>query len=501
MEPYRPRWWCVVAEKARRRASGAPAAARAPTSTKPATPARAGPTSLNDQVLQLQSTAGNRAVTMAIQRDASRDELLAAYNQAVEKKDWAQVALRLNGFSGDDVKMLARKLDHWQRVTVVAAVRSFMAGWPAHVIPAVVEVDPKADGAGAALASDVPGLRSDRMALEGVKGGGEAKLASGPVTVDEATRRQKLSDIRHRLMKIVADLHDTMPKQADESAEQGIASQEAVALGELRQAELKPEFEHPDQAVQDKVLAALQLQVKYRALESVGDPAAEEKYKLLDPKGKKVAWCGEFAYRKAREAGLDPGRMAAGTDLSRNHTHVDMLELAFTYQTEQAWIFDREKGDWDDVQHYHRDVRHSPRQYKIMPAADKKNLIDPLAKDPTYANWWEKQKLDAYYAVALTPRPGDIVLKDNLGNVRPDHITTVTSADASGTKIRTVGGNEGSGTSAVKTSAQDIDLASNPEPTAAKGAERVYAIGRWSIVDFETHYYGFGKEKPKSKPL
>jgi len=451
----------------------------------------------------VQRLTGNRAVVASLQREATRDELLTAYREAVKRKDWGTVAIRLNGFSEGDIITLSNELSHSERVNVAVAARIYMAGWPDYIVPIMKKVDAAVDAGGdvKTLPNEVPALRQRRLALEGGQGTGHVQTADGTAAISDADRVKELVAVRHRLMEIVARLHDRIPANAsvDDATEAEVGAQEAVVLAELRNAKTKPEFDHPDRTIQDKVLAALQLQVKRAARESVGEAGARAKWGI-DPGD----WCGEFAYKKATSVGLDPTAKSGAVSF---HQHVDQLERIFTYQDEPTWIWDEASSEWKSLREFH-DSRGALRKYWILPApGGSAQLIDPIkaSTDPKaapYKTWFVDHHLEEYYDVrgAFTPRPGDIVLKDNHGNVRPDHITT---AITSGTDhLRTVGGNEG-GTSGVKESTSDYNLGANPAPNVPTSgvtkAERIYAIGRWSIIDFETHIYKHGA-KPKDAP-
>lgn len=431
--------------------------------------------------MRLQATVGNRATTeTVVQREASRAEMIAAYDAAVSKGDWAQAAIRLNGFNKDDIIELTKKLEHWQRVSIATAVRIRMPGWPDYVIPIIRDnVDKDIEVAGT-LPTELPALRARRLELEKI----------GPGTEEERVK------IRHKLMEMVAELQDTLPanRKADDPAETAVAAKQGVILGELRNATLKPEFDHTNRAIQDKVLAALQLQIKMRGLDSVGQQDARAKWGISD-----ADWCGEFAYTKARSVGLDPTRTSGAVSY---HQHVDQLERLFTYQDEPTWVWDQNTSTWRTLKDYHLS-REALRKYWVLPAPGGSDaLVKPLEQDKVYRNWFKQFHLEDYYDTKgnFTPRPGDIVLKDNHGNVRPDHITTAISYSDTDESLRTVGGNEGGGQGGVKQSKEDYHLDKNAAPAVGdKKEERIYAIGRWSVVDFETHIYAHGK-MPSAPP-
>jgi hypothetical protein len=81
-------------------------------------------------LLALQRTAGNAAVAAVLQRDADRDQLLAALRSAAAQQDWRQVATRLNGLNADDIKLATSQLSLGQAANTRAAVLIFLDGWP-----------------------------------------------------------------------------------------------------------------------------------------------------------------------------------------------------------------------------------------------------------------------------------------------------------------------------------------------------------------------------------
>lgn len=103
----------------------------------------AGAPARQEQVPTLQRTADNAAVATAlrartaasaprpiVQRDVSRERLLAALQSAVAQGDWRQVATRLNGLNPDDIKRTTGSLSLGQAANTRAAVLIFLDGWP-----------------------------------------------------------------------------------------------------------------------------------------------------------------------------------------------------------------------------------------------------------------------------------------------------------------------------------------------------------------------------------
>jgi hypothetical protein len=260
---------------------------------------------------------------------------------------------------------------------------------------------------------------------------------------------------------------------------------------------------HPDPAVQDAVLAALQLGAVFNAEAYLDD----QKKAKEDSQGMfgmpEADWCGMFAAKNYATEGLD-------TDLRAGFLHVDNVEDYFTYRFNRnpgrikKWIYADDV--WHKLKDYH-ESRDSERQ------------------------WLDAQRI--YDFTNLDIRPGDIVLIDHSGGASADHIVTVQSYNPNTGALFTIGGNDGGYVvdNAPKKEADAgskekrmedatgrnlkrggagghvgmgmYDLSDQPDPsTLDKGKKktRVYGIGRPSIVDFENHFYDKStSEKPPTK--
>jgi hypothetical protein len=216
-------------------------------------------------------------------------------------------------------------------------------------------------------------------------------------------------------------------------------------------------------------------------------------------------WCGAFAGMSSMHVGLDSflKTYTWGTGRYAN---------LFTYASSKPagvaphWAWDG--ADWVTVKDLHL-ARNSPRRW-----------IQPEGKKP-----WE-----------LDLRPGDIVLVDNKDggaqDFGPDHVQMVHSfhPDPAGKKatLFTIGGNEaslilddhepqtdkekarGHGLKSTASSfshvgIDDRDLTKEAPTKEQKGEgrfnkSRVFAFGRFSVVDYENHFYTPGFEKPKKPP-
>jgi len=77
-------------------------------------------------------------------KEYSRAELMQAYNSSLARQDWADVALRLNGFSDDDIAMLVAKQSGGQHAHVREAAETAMPGWSQRVTNAIDAADANA---------------------------------------------------------------------------------------------------------------------------------------------------------------------------------------------------------------------------------------------------------------------------------------------------------------------------------------------------------------------
>jgi hypothetical protein len=71
----------------------------------------------------------------------TRDEKIAAFKARVAAGDWADAALRLNGFDTDDIKRLGRMITHDERSAIMGAAYGAMPGWSDRVVDNLTEVD------------------------------------------------------------------------------------------------------------------------------------------------------------------------------------------------------------------------------------------------------------------------------------------------------------------------------------------------------------------------
>jgi hypothetical protein len=206
------------------------------------------------------------------------------------------------------------------------------------------------------------------------------------------------------------------------------------------------------------------------------DPSHDESYY------EGLEWCGAFASMELMQGGLDrnwPGHLvntapAAAGNLDGLFLYLDRVEIKVGDQ-------------WQDLATYHVD-RGSSRRFEVLPGGGDRWDADTSAFQPK----GPATRLGQINSLAdLDAQPGDIVLIDNNKGTYGDHITMCRSYDASTHTLWTIGGNEGDAHPVNASAPWALDQ--NPAPAfAAKYGEkssRVYAVGRFSAVDFEVHTY------------
>jgi hypothetical protein len=287
-----------------------------------------------------------------------------------------------------------------------------------------------------------------------------------------------------------------------------LRSFDAPRLAQIRFFQTSPQtrWQHPDAAVQDGVLAAIQLEAIANAEGHLASPAdAHEKSWKAASMAASFDWCGFFAMENYLESNLD-------SDLKRGFFHVTNVEHYFTYRYAfgerkhtrvMKWIY--AEDDWHDLREYHA-TRGSSR------------------------TWIDADAILAGGSPDI--RAGDIVLVDHSGSGAADHIVMVHSYDMTTNTLFTIGGNDGGyevdtratheaprgesesarekrerleaatgqplrpGSSGGHVGVGSFDLDDQPtdaERTSARSRGRkrvrIYGIGRPSIVDFEDHRY------------
>lgn len=296
--------------------------------------------------------------------------------------------------------------------------------------------------------------------------------------------RQALATGRHRQMENIQRIRNLMTTlitattgafgPGDEAEALGMAHRESMErimdeqctpwIEVLMAGHAEYRYEHFDHGVQDSVFAAVQLHGALRGMGQIGHRAAAEKESRKVSNLPEKAWCGAFAYTQAKLSG------GLGDETRAAMQGVTGIELAMNYKTDPyekkpawIWAFDR----WMPIAAYHQ-ARGSVRQYIKVDNAAPPDI-----------------------------RPGDIVIIDVGGADSGDHITTAVSSD--GNNLHTVGGNQGSESAYDEKGVSDNrkKLSKNPAPSNKAGkTERVFAVGRWSIVDYEQHVYHYSVQEP-----
>lgn len=276
---------------------------------------------------------------------------------------------------------------------------------------------------------------------------------------------------------------------------------DAPFLAKLR--ELGMSKRHPDPAVQDMVLAALQLEAIATAEGALRNPATAKAVAHAAAGMGENNWCGFFAVHKFMRSNLDK-------ELKSGFFHVDNVYDYFTYaygERVKKWIHADE--EWHELRDYHR-----------MRGAERK--------------WLTADEIEC--REELDVRAGDIALVDHSHGGRGDHIVMVHSYNPHTRRLFTIGGNDSGlqvdtrkGTYAPRNEGEGrledatgmglrryrkgdgrvgvnrYDLAHQPDITERDEPYekiRIAAIGRPSIVDFEDHRYdGTSLEfPPATKP-
>jgi hypothetical protein len=324
-------------------------------------------------------------------------------------------------------------------------------------------------------------LRQARLGVDAAPDGQPFHIGDHDLPMD-AQQRSSLKDaIRRRVMTRVVEVRAPFKTQLesahDATARRAIQDQMRTAtrpfLDELRDPAQPGSRFQADPATQREVLAALELDGEGHAEDELadqtahGDAGPRSRARQVGglPEG---AWCGAFAYTQQRAAGLSEQARSAMHSTGPG-MGIDAF-LDYADHTQVVWA----DTQWRLVHDYHDD-RGSARKLVRLPPRP-----TPVTPNSVYA------------PNGLDIQPGDIVLIDNFRGPYADHITECRSYDPSTGMLETIAGNEGSSPGRVAASATPRDLNNNPEQQTVEGynkPSRVYAYGRFSIVDYETHTY------------
>jgi hypothetical protein len=325
-------------------------------------------------------------------------------------------------------------------------------------------------------------LRRARQAISAAPAGGELSLGGHAVTLDDAQRAMLQDALRRqamaRVVAVRAPLRPQLAAAADATHRREIQDRMRSAarpwLDELRDPAQPGARFAADPATQNEVLAALTLDGEGNAEAELADqaqhgaagPQARARQAAHLPHG---AWCGAFAFATQHGAGLgDQARTAMQS--TGPQQGIDAL-LDYAQHQQVMWT----GSQWQHVRDYHA-ARGSLRRLTRTPRTPVPITTGSVAAP-----------------LGLDIQPGDIVLIDNAKGAFADHITQCRSYDPSTGQLETIAGNEGSGEGRVAASERPRDLDANPAArVVAPGApkpSRVYAFGRFSIVDYESHTY------------
>jgi hypothetical protein len=382
--------------------------------------------------------------------------------------------------------------------------------------------------------SEPAALEAARTASDGPAQSGEQTLEYGGrrLIVDQRNRTAVLTRIRWRAMDRIHELSErhgaTEQGAADEAAREAArtalldASRPYIDL--LKRPIQDPQsshdrFQHWYDAVQNSVQRVLQLQVVEEARRAglkehdVGKTRAEMEPEIARIQGN--AWCGAFASYAVHQAGVGPSAGPAKLDGERG-----ILEF-MNYADAMSKKKIRDGDRTISVKDYHAS-RNSLRRIQVISNEGGRPGFttaggQAVSRDDVQVN------------------PGDILLLDNLGGLRPDHVMLATSSDI-GAMTR-IAGNEGSTPGQVAAGGDGRDIRHQPDSitpeqqrpydrkveltnlqeaakkdpskwTEAHERElaevkkqiadferthpkqsRIAAVCRFSIVDFETHDY------------
>lgn len=342
-------------------------------------------------------------------------------------------------------------------------------------------------------------------------------LTNMTIPIEDATklRARAIDKLAERLMEDVADVvlplaagidaATSSSKRRTSMMEMHAKTADLLArIAILRQGSER--WKHPNPAVQDSILAALQLQVMFRAEAYFTSSTDQEApggahYDAYTTMGgaKNANWCGMFVSINYLYGNFD-------SDLKNGFRHVKNVVDYFNYiyhnnpKRLKKWIYVDDR--WQELRAYH-ESRGSLRQ------------------------WIDAGSIAS--AEGLDIQPGDIVLLDNDNDDQPNHIVMVHTWNPTTKMLFTIGGNDGGyqvdqksgrsgpteGDEATMRPREQAEQALDQplrrgdegthvgikaiDVTKTSATVRVFGIGRPSIVDFEDHTYH--TENPKTPPL
>lgn len=132
----------------------------------------------------------------------TRDELLGEYKKSLANQNWADVALRLNGFSSEDIAMLVGKMTGGQHSHVREAAEVAMPGWSQRVTSAIDAVDSNASGIASKYAAYEKAVAAAKVSGDWRE---VIKLLNGMGTWDMQDRLKKLTWFEYQAMRAQTD--------------------------------------------------------------------------------------------------------------------------------------------------------------------------------------------------------------------------------------------------------------------------------------------------------
>lgn len=426
------------------------------------------------------------------------------------------VQLTASYFQTAQRQMLVRQINRTQGNRYIQRMLGQIQRWPdTETADSVTEIIDTAnsDSLETLLASFETGVNGQSVVLD------LPNRSNITIPIEEATslRQQTVKKLSERLMEdvamIVLPAAARMDAATSSSQRRELMMQIHSGTADLltRIATLRPgseRWKHPNPAVQDSILAALQIQVIFRAeayFTSTTDqeaPGGAHHDAFTTMGGAKEAnWCGMFVSTNYLYGNFD-------SDLKNGFRHVDNVFDYFNYvyrrnpKRVKKWIYVDDR--WQELRAYH-ESRDSLRQ------------------------WTEADSITS--AEGLDIQPGDIVLLDNDQDGQPNHIVMVHTWNPTTKMLFTIGGNDGG--FRVDQGRDPSDLTEEDEATMRprdqaelaldqplrRGGKkshvgikaidvtntaakvRVFGIGRPSIVDFEDHPYHTDKKELMKPPV
>lgn len=190
-------------------------------------------------------------------------------------------------------------------------------------------------------------------------------------------------------------------------------------------------------------------------------------------------WCGIFVAAMLYRAGFNAA-LRAGMWNTANVIHF------FTYDYEKRvpqWAWDRDASAWIDLKELHR-------------------------RSDSLRSWIDHKTITSAALQTLDILPGDVALIDHENDGKADHITLVESYDRSTGMLMTVEGNGygrvakslADGTLTLGDKEADAVVRNPRDLTDPAQRNRIYGVGRFSVVDFEEGAYAIGDERPSGPP-